>query len=230
MKDGLPDPRNPRRLHLLLALIATGAFIWSALDPYGYFEWFFLAILGIIMLLVLVLTYRCFQFSTMTYVIVLIQLIALAVGAKHTYTEVPLFNYFREIFELSRNPFDRFCHVLQGFIPVFLFKELLFRKFKVKRTFFMNLTIVLGTLGVSAAYELLEFSLCVISGYSPSYILAPQGDIFDTQRDILMALYGALAAMLVFGRWHDRVMARMDDSGSAPLKIPSETPPENSRN
>lgn len=203
---------DSKRTHQILALVGVGVMIWSAINPYGYFEWFFLAVPPVLFLIVLVVTYRYFQFTTFTYVMCLIQITVVLIGAKYTCTYMPLFDYFKETFNLSRNHYDRLGHLFQGFVPVFLMRELLIRRYAMKASKMMYFLIFSVALGASALFELMEFAMCVFSGYPSSYILAHQGDIYDTQMDMLMALTGATIAVVFFSRYHNKKISEVEDN------------------
>jgi len=163
--------------------------------------------MGAIGIVVLVLTRSRFRFSPIVYVVVAIHYIILACGAKYTYAEMPLFEWLKDSFNLSRNHFDRVGHFAQGLTPALVVRELLTRKTPLRTAWIRNAISISAALSFSAAYEILEW-LWVIIFYSdtgPEW-LGMQGDPWDAQADMLMALFGAITAILLFGRAHDRQM------------------------
>jgi putative membrane protein len=124
------------------------------------------------------------------------------VGAKYTYTYVPLFDSISETMGWTRNYYDRVAHFAQGFVPFLIFKEYLLRKKILSKSNFTNLVIIALVLGFSASWELLEYVTAELSGMSQSFILDMQGDIWDTQLDMLSALLGAMTSWIILGKYH----------------------------
>jgi putative membrane protein len=134
----------------------------------------------------------------------------LFVGGHYTYAEVPLFSWIRDHYHLARNDYDRVGHFFQGFVPALVAREVFLRnKIVLKRgwLFFIVLSVCLG---ISAAYELLEWRVAVASGSAAVAFLATQGDPWDTQEDMATALVAATIALVFFSGWHDRLIARME--------------------
>ena len=124
------------------------------------------------------------------------------VGAKYTYTYVPFFDYLSDIFGWSRNYYDRVAHFAQGFVPFLIFREYLIRKGILNKGKLNNLIIIALVLGFSATWELLEYSTAELSGMSQSFVLDMQGDVWDTQLDMLSALIGAITSSVMLGKFH----------------------------
>lgn len=193
------------KVHLILLLVTFMIYVWSSIKPYDRQSWFLLSLPGVLLILGLVFTYRRFNFSTFVYVVVFIHILILFVGAKYTYTENPLFNTFIDLFNLERNNFDRVGHFAQGFTPALMAREVLSRKENMKHNLIFLYFILSASMGVSAMYELCEYSVSFLTNIPGEVILGLQGDIFDTHKDILMALIGALTAMIVFGKFQDNL-------------------------
>jgi len=151
-----------------------------------------------------VLTYRSFPLTPLVYLLILIHSIILMVGGHYTYAEMPLFEWFQELFDLQRNNYDKVGHFAQGFIPAMIARELLIRLRVVNGAAWRNLFILSFVLAFSAFYELVEWWVALASGDDAVAFLATQGDPWDTQSDMLLALIGAIAALLLLGRAHDR--------------------------
>lgn len=197
--------------HLIILIIAIIVIIWSAFTSIELFEYFGLAFFPVTMVLVFLLTYRKFQFTTFTYWMVLLHIIILLIGAKYTYSENPLFNYLQEVFDLSRNHYDRVGHLAQGFFPVFLAREILVRNQYIRKSKFFYFIMYCIILAVSAFYELLEFATTVVLGLPDDYVLSSQGDIWDSEWDMVMALIGATLSLLLFDKYHNRLLQSLQD-------------------
>lgn len=197
-----------RNIHIGLLIVYLAVLIWSAIQPYERQAWVLLSIPAMLIVSVLVLTYKKFTFSTMVYVVVLFHTIILLVGAHYTYTRNPLFDLIMEEFNLKRNYYDRVGHFAQGFVPAFITKELLVRGGYIKRSKMMYLIVIAMCLGFSAAYELIEFGTAKALGMPVEYIMGIQGDYFDSVWDMFFALTGASISVFIFGPLHDRCMAK----------------------
>ena len=191
-----------REKRLVLALIAV--LIWSAIDARDYFAWTMLTIPVILYAGTLIATHKKFRFTYFTYVLVFIHIVILLIGAKYTYTHNPLFEEVKEIFNISRNHYDRVGHLAQGFVPAIIAREFLLRKGYFRKSKFFYVTIFAFVLATSAAWELLEFFAVVISNLPARYVLSLQGDYLDTQKDMLLAFVGAAIALVTLGKAHDK--------------------------
>jgi len=187
---------------LLLTFILLLA--WSAYKPHDYLTWALEVFPAVIGVAILALTYKKFQFTAFIYFLILLHTIILVVGGHYTYALNPLFEYIKEIFNLSRNHYDRLGHFAQGFLPALVAREILIRKSPLKSGGWLAFTIISFCLALSAVYELIEWAGAVIFGSGADAFLGTQGDIFDTQKDMLMALIGAISALLFFSRLHDK--------------------------
>ncbi|HET7872072.1 MAG TPA: DUF2238 domain-containing protein [Terriglobales bacterium] len=196
----------------LICLLGTFAAVlaWSAVRPHDYFTWGLEVFPAIIALAVLAATYSRFQFTTFVYLLVTVHACILFLGGHYTYAEVPLGNWVRDSFHLARNHYDRLGHFAQGFVPALVAREVLLRRKIVLRRGWLFFIVVSICLAISAAYELLEWRVAVATGSAADAFLGTQGDPWDTQEDMATALVGALAALLGFSRWHDRMIADKD--------------------
>ena len=192
----------------LLALFAL-VFVWSAIRPHDYFTWgleVFPAVIGVALLIA---TRRSFPLTPLLYTLLFLHAVILAVGGHYTYAEVPLGAWARDAFGLARNHYDRLGHFAQGFIPAMLAREILIRRNVVRGRGWLYFIVVSICLAVSAAYELLEWSVSAATGSKGDAFLGTQGDVWDTQKDMALALLGAITAPLLLGRLHDRQLARL---------------------
>jgi putative membrane protein len=127
----------------------------------------------------------------------------LMVGGHYTYAEVPLFEWLKPVFGWTRNNYDKVGHLMQGFAPVLIAREILVRKKVVAKKGWLPAILVLAILGTSAAYELVEWGVSVATGSAVDSFLGTQGYIWDTQSDMLMCLIGSIIALLLLSKWHD---------------------------
>ncbi|MCK8060773.1 MULTISPECIES: DUF2238 domain-containing protein [unclassified Fusibacter] len=204
MKMNKDPSQHQYRIHVTLVILSLVVLLWSAVNPYKYLFWFFLTIPPLLLEGSLILTYRHFRFSTLVYIVVFLHVILLLVGAKYTYTNVPAAVYISDLFGASRVHFDRLGHFMQGITPAMMGKELLVRRGYITKTFMSYYIVMSIALAFSAFYELLEFMVTVVTKLSPSIILAPQGDVWDTHWDMIWAIIGAAFALTVLAKTHDK--------------------------
>ena len=182
-----------------------GVLIWSAIHPKDYFTWFlevFPALIGFVLIL---LTYKKFPLTPLLYTLILIHMIILMVGGHYTYAEVPLFDWIKEVLHQDRNNFDKVGHFMQGFEPAILAREILIRLKVVKPSrIWLNYIVLSIVLAFSAFYELIEWWVALASGEGAEAFLGTQGYVWDTQSDMMFALIGGIAALLLLGKWHDK--------------------------
>lgn len=193
-------------LHLCLLFFVILIFIWSGIHPHDRFTWILEVLPAILGMIVLLITYRKFAFSNLVYVLIAIHMIILMIGGHYTYAQVPLFNWIRDAFDLSRNHYDRLGHLAQGFVPAMISREILLRLSPLKRGKLLNFLIICICLAISASYELIEFGVAVATGTAAQAFLGTQGDVWDTQWDMLMALVGAFLALILLPALHDKSM------------------------
>ncbi len=193
------------RLPLALALATATAFLLLGFAPRAdRFTWFMENAPVVIGLPWLVATHRRFPLSNLLYGLLALHALVLMVGGHWTYAEVPAGHWVQGWLHLARNPYDRLGHLFQGFVPVLLFREVLFRKGILRPGGWSLLVLILMVLGLSAAYELLEWQTAVWTGSSADAFLGTQGDPWDTQWDMACALIGASLGLATLSRWQDR--------------------------
>jgi len=160
----------------------------------------------------LVATARRFPLTPLTYRLIFLHALILMLGGHYTYARVPLGFWVQDAFGLARNHYDRLGHFAQGFVPAIIAREVLLRRSPLVSGKWLFFLVTCVCLSVSAGYELVEWAAAVIGGESADAFLGTQGDVWDTQSDMLMALLGALAAQLLLARTHDRQLARLPDN------------------
>ncbi|MFD2909321.1 DUF2238 domain-containing protein [Flavobacterium ardleyense] len=196
-----------KQLYIVLFFIGL---IISGIQPKEYFTWFLEVSPAIVGLLILIFTYKKFQFTNFTYFFILIHCYILFLGGHYTYAEVPLFDWIREVFDQSRNNYDKLGHFAQGFVPAMIVRELFIRKNVVANKSFFNFIIVAICLAISAAYEWIEWIVSLGTGEGGDSFLGTQGDIWDTQSDMLFATIGAICMLVFFSKMHDNSIDKLE--------------------
>lgn len=202
---------NQAPFFLGLGTLFAGVFIWSLWQPHDYFIWLLEVLPAILGLLILLATYRRFPLTRLAYVLILIHAVILMIGGHYTYAEVPAFNWLRDSMDLSRNYYDRVGHLAQGFVPAIIAREVLLRCSPLPTGRWLFFIVSCICLAISAFYELIEWWVAVASGTAADAFLGTQGDIWDTQWDMLLALLGAIAAQLLLGKTHDRALRQLSN-------------------
>ena len=192
------------------SLVIVALLALSGLRPYDRLTWVMEVLPVVIALPVLWATYRRFPLTTLLYVCIFLHAVVLITGGAYTYSRVPLGTHLAEIFELSRNPYDKIGHFFQGFVPALVAREILIRGRYVQGRAMLSFIVVCIVLAVSATYELIEWAAAVVMGQGAEEFLGTQGDPWDTQSDMLLALIGALSALLGFARMHDRQLRSLE--------------------
>jgi putative membrane protein len=194
-------------IRVLLSSVLA-ALLWSGISPHDRFTWFLEVVPAIVGLIVLAATYHRFTFTTLAYALLAGHAVILMVGGHYTYAEVPLFNWIRDAFGLARNDYDRLGHFVQGFVPAIIAREVLLRTSPLRRGGWLFFLVLCVCLAISASYELFEWSVAALTGTAADSFLGTQGDPWDTQKDMAMALIGAVTALLTLSQTHDRVLQR----------------------
>lgn len=185
------------------------ALIWSAIGPKDYFTWWLEVIPALVALVLFFATRKRFQFTPLVYWLLLGHCIILMVGGHYTYAEVPLFDWIKEWMHSDRNNFDKVGHFAQGFVPALVAREIVIRNNVINGRYWTSFFVVCFSLAVSAFYELIEWWVAVSTGDSAEAFLGTQGYVWDTQSDMGTALLGAIVAVVVVARLHDRQIARI---------------------
>lgn len=183
--------------------------LWSGWQPFERATWALEIAPALIAWAILLGTRHRFTFTPLLYTLILIHCIILMVGGKYTYALVPAGEWISEWFGWSRNNYDKLGHLAQGFVPAMVARELFIRLDVIRGTGWRFALIVLSVLGISAAYELIEWWVALLSEEAAESFLGTQGYVWDTQSDMFMAMLGAIAALLTLAKWHDRQIARL---------------------
>ncbi len=160
-------------------------------------------------LFLLAFTWKQFPLSRLCLWLLAVHAVILMVGGYYTYAKVPLGDWAKMAFGFSRNHYDRLGHLAQGFVPAILVRELLLRKAHLLRNRWLPFLTVSVCLAFSAFYELFEWWTALLTGEGSNAFLGTQGDVWDTQEDMCMALIGAVAAMIFLSGVHDRSIGKI---------------------
>lgn len=198
-----------RTLPLALAGLVVVVLCVSGVAPHDRLTWLMEVAPVLIALPVLAATWRGFPLTRLLYVLIAVHAVVLIAGGTWTYARVPLGDWVQELFALQRNPYDKLGHFMQGFVPALLAREVVLRLALVSGRRMAAFTAICFALAVSACYELLEWWAALAMGQDADAFLGTQGDPWDTQSDMFLALIGASCALALLGRAHDRQIAAL---------------------
>ena len=184
--------------------VFTGFLLWSGIEPKDTVTWMLEVTPAVAAAAILLVTRKRFPLTRLAYVLILIHCIILMVGGHYTYAEVPAGEWFRELFDPPRNNYDKLGHLAQGFVPAIVAREVTIRLDVFNSAAWRNFFIVCFCLAVSAFYELIEWWVALLSDEAADAFLGTQGYVWDTQSDMFLALLGAVLALVLLGRLHDR--------------------------
>ncbi|ETI88824.1 DUF2238 domain-containing protein [Clostridium butyricum] len=203
--------KSNKKFHLILLAMLLSILIWSVIEPKDLFIWFLEVLPVILGVAVLICIYPKYRFSNFIYVLITIESIILIVGGHYTYAEMPIFNWIRDTFDLSRNYYDRLGHFMQGFIPAMIAREIIIRNKVINKKKYLSFIVICICLAISASYELIEFVVAKLTGNAADAFLGTQGDVWDTQWDMLMALIGSVTSLSLFSRYHDKKLTQLNN-------------------
>ena len=188
-----------------LILLLTGIFLLAitAIHPHDYTTWWMETAPIFIAVPIFVATYKRYTFTPLVYRLLFVHALILMVGGHYTYAEVPLGYWMEHWFGFVRNDYDKIGHFAQGFVPAMLFRELLLRSSPLRQGRLLFILVVASCLAISASYELIEWAAAISMGQGADAFLGTQGDPWDTQTDMLMALIGAICAQLMLEKIHE---------------------------
>jgi putative membrane protein len=200
-------PGSGREPALLLGAVAA-ALLWSGIGPYERGTWLLEVAPVLLGAPILVATRRRYPLSPLAYRLLALHALILVVGGHYTYARVPLGFAVQDALDLSRNPYDRLGHFAQGFVPAIVAREVLLRSSPLRRGRWLFFLVTCVCLALSALYELIEWWAALLGGEAAESFLGTQGDPWDTQWDMFLALCGAIAAQALLSGAHDRSLAR----------------------
>ena len=203
-----------RRLIWFLVLLAP-VIAWSWINPHDRLTWWLESIPAVVGVPVILVFQKKFLLSSLLLVLLWLHCVVLVVGGHYTYAEVPLGEWAKGWFGWTRNNYDKLGHFAQGFIPAILTREILLRNSPLRGpeggppSRWLGFLIVSVCLAFSAFYELVEWFTAITQGAAADAFLGTQGDPWDTQTDMLMALIGAIVAVLGASGLHDRSLKKL---------------------
>ena len=199
---------SSRESRLLLTMLILALAV-SAIQPYDGLTWWLETFPVLLGFPVVLLTVKKFPLTPLSYRLLFIHALILILGAHYTYARVPPGLWLQDWFDLSRNHYDRLGHLAQGFIPAILAREILIRRSALQAGKWLFFIVICVCLAISAFYELIEWWVALAAQQGAVEFLGTQGDVWDTQSDMMMALIGVLLAQLLLRRSHDRALARL---------------------
>lgn len=204
------------RLLITGTVLVLALLIWSGIQPFDRATWIMETLPAMIVLPLLWATRRRFPLTPLLYILVFLHCAVLIVGGAYTYARVPAGFLVQEWFDLARNPYDKLGHFMQGFVPALAARELFIRLRVINGKTWLSLLCVCVVMTVSALYELIEWAAALAMGQGADEFLGTQGDMWDTQSDMFFALIGALAALTVLHRLHNRQLQALANSSGDP--------------
>jgi putative membrane protein len=201
--------QDRRGLLLLLLALTLAALLASGIRPYDRGTWVLEVLPVLVVLPVLWFTRRSYPLTTLLYGLIFVHGLILILGGAYTYARVPLGFTLQDLFGFERNPYDRIGHFAQGFIPAIAAREILIRGHHVRTPEMRNFITVCIVLAISATYEFIEWGAALAFGQGAHEFLGTQGDPWDTQWDMFTAVIGAVCALLLLSRTHDRQLRRL---------------------
>ena len=197
------------RLLLLLGAVVLAALVASGIAPYERGTWVLEVAPVLLALPVLAFTRERFPLSTLLYILIAIHMLVLILGGAYTYARVPLGFWMQDLMHLGRNPYDKIGHFMQGLVPALVAREVLLRGAYVNGRRMAGFLSVCVAMAISAVYELIEWWAALALGQGADEFLGTQGDIWDTQSDMFLALIGATVAVTLLAKWQDSQMAAL---------------------
>jgi putative membrane protein len=200
------DLEASRRAFAFVCVVAAIGLVWSGIAPYDRLTWWLEVGPVIVAVPVLALTWRRFPLTWLVYGLIAVHAAILMYGGAFTYARVPLGFWLQDLLDFARNPYDRIGHLAQGFVPALIAREILLRRTPLRRGGWLFFIVCCIALAISAFYEFLEWWSAVIGGGSAEAFLGTQGDVWDTQWDMFLALCGAVLGQLTLSGVQDRAL------------------------
>ncbi len=200
---------NRSQLLAIASIGLIGLLALSGARPFDRTTWVLEVLPVLVVLPILWASYRRFPLSTLLYACIFVHAVVLMIGGAYTYARVPIGFQLAELLGLSRNPYDKIGHFLQGFVPALAAREILIRGRYLRGRMMLAFIVVCIALAISASYEMIEWAAALWLGQGAQEFLGTQGDPWDTQSDMFLAVIGAAAALLLFSRLQDRQIAAL---------------------
>jgi putative membrane protein len=204
-----------RELLILLSIYLIG-FAVLAIKPYDRWDWAMENFFPVSMLAATLIAYRHYKFTRLSYYLIFFYLFVQSYGGHYTYALTPPFNWLRDEYHLSRNHYDRVAHFMLGFLMAIPIREILLQFVAASRRWMAFITAAI-VLAIGAFYEFIEWwSSLLVSPELGNAFLGTQGDIWDSHWDMLLALIGAVLALAIFMKRHDRQLGVYLHSNKSP--------------
>lgn len=194
---------------IIYLILFFAVFTWSIIDAKDYPTWTLEVTPAIIGIIILILSRKKFPLTVLCYSLILLHCWILMIGGHYTYAEVPLFDNIKDLFDQSRNNYDKVGHFAQGFVPAIICREIIIRLKIINSRFFTHFFTLFFCLGFSAFYELIEWWVALLSDEAAEAFLGTQGYIWDTQSDMSWALIGAICAIIFLSPVHDKQINKL---------------------
>ena len=204
-----------RILYATLGLVVLLALVCSGVAPYDRATWLLEVAPVLIAAPLLLWSHPRFPLTRVLYWVIAFHALVLILGGAYTYARVPAGFWVQEWFDLSRNPYDKLGHFIQGVTPALLTREILLRRHIVAAGKMLGFLAVCVALAFSAFYELIEWWVALLAGQGAEDFLGTQGDPWDTQSDMFMAMLGAMLSVILLARPQNRQIHRLGGSGAA---------------
>nr|WP_144549021.1 DUF2238 domain-containing protein [Peribacillus simplex] len=197
-------------IHLILLLLVTAVFIWSVIKPEGYLIWTMEVLPAVVFLIFVLATYNKLRLTTLSYFVIAVLSITMFIGGHYTYSKVPLFNWLKDHYDLTRNHYDRFGHFLKGLFAIVI-REILIRKTPLTKGPWLFAVTLSFALAIGALYEIIEWITAIISkgGKASKEFLGTQGDIWDAQWDMSLTLIGSILVLFTLSKLHDKLLRKV---------------------
>jgi putative membrane protein len=193
----------------ILCIVVGVALVVSGIAPYDRVTWSLEVFPVLIAAPLLLATAARFPLTPLAYTLIAIHALILILGGHYTYAQVPLGFWVQDALGLARNHYDRLGHFAQGFVPAILVREILLRASPLRPGRWLFFLVTATCLAISACYEFIEWWAALAGGVAADAFLGTQGDVWDTQWDMFLALIGAITAQRTLGRVHDRALASL---------------------
>jgi len=208
------SPKSSRTALIVFMSVAVIGLTVSGVHPRDRGTWWLEVLPVVIALPLLGWTHERFPLTWLAYLLVTVHALILMLGGHYTYAHVPLGFWMQHAFDFSRNHYDRIGHFAQGFVPAIVARELLLRKTPLRPGGWLSVLVVAVCMSVSVLYEFIEWWSALIAGEGATQFLGTQGDVWDTQWDMFFATIGAITALIVLSRVHDRALASLSNGNA----------------
>jgi len=201
------DSRN--LLNATLAAVVSAVLVVSGIAPFDRATWIMEVAPVLIALPLMIVTRKSYPLTTLLTVLIAAHALVLIAGGAYSYARVPFGFWMQDHLGTTRNPYDKLGHFMQGMVPAMVAREILIRGGYVVGRRMTGFLCICIAMAISASYELIEWAAALGMGQGADEFLGTQGDPWDTQSDMFMALIGSSTAMALLSAWHDRLLKRL---------------------